>query len=133
MKKIPPKSNRKAITDAISGDSSISQIDKGMMIAKALSEDSKDKSKFSTFATLKNFIRGFKASDTHVVFGTDCLTPVSFILISTNDGADSIETMVDDTTNYLSYQLTQSKMYGIPLYNIGTPKGREALKAHINK
>lgn len=131
LKKISPKSNKARITQEVNEDSSIPYSDKGMEISRRTTIEDGDRAKFASFDGLKPFIRSYKASDTHVIFGPDCNVPVSFLMIHTTDGCTSVDNMKDDKTNYLSYQLMQCKLYNIPLFNVATSAGRDGVRKFL--
>jgi len=77
-------------------------------------------------------IKLFGAQKVHLLLGKDCKTPVSFILIYTECGAETVEKSDYKKTKRAQYFIDRAEEWNIPIFNIKNPDAEDRLIEYLN-
>jgi len=129
--KAPSQIKRKI--EELEKDTTIDNATKYLKIAKLRNDRATEDNGTATFQTQPNFIRGLRALCINVILGPDCLEPAKFVVIDTPDGATTIEGVTDEDSRYLLLVIHACNLLEIPLFNIGSSDGQDAVNKFIDE
>lgn len=121
-------------------EGTMSNSEKIAAIAALYSEEKNIKSEFRTFDLLEPSRRSMNAVKSHLLFGTDCIEPVKFVIISTPDDAKLVRevganqsSIISETSKYLRMIIAMCQYFDLALYNINSEADRAALKKRVSE
>ena len=89
---------------------------------------------FYGFSQASGAIRNVLANNIHMYLGKDCLTKLSFMILYSADGVETVEDINKDTTNRRAADVVKiGAELGIQVFNIGKADGPKRLLEHISK
>lgn len=80
---------------------------------------------------LKPVIQTFLAKNVRMIMGKDLKSPALFMIIWSEDGADSLETKTARTGN-VGHPIAIADALKIPVFNLGNPQSEQRLKSYLN-
>lgn len=85
----------------------------------------------SGFDGLKNFVQAFLIKNVRIVLGTETKSPSLFMIVWTEDGAESLSEKSVRTGNS-GHAIAIASDLGIPIFNFGKPDAEQRLRKYLN-
>lgn len=85
-----------------------------------------------SFDTVKPAVQAFLTKNARLVLGHSCNSPALFIVVWTEDGAETQQERAGSRTGFASHPIAIANSLGIPVFNLGKPDAEKRLNAYID-
>jgi len=108
------------------------EVEKRKAINNAKGKNIPDKDIIDNFNMLKPAIKTFAARNVHLILGEDCETAINFLLIYTEDGAETRKDIQYDKSGRTSYFIEVCEKLNIPVFNLFKQDCENRLMDYLN-
>ena len=84
------------------------------------------------FTKVSNVVRGFLARNVHIMLGSDCNTPVNFIIIYTSCGIETTKNIKFETAGNVSFNIDLAEELNVPIFNFKNENAKERLTSFLS-